>query len=468
MIYPPFLQVVDAPQLRGAVAFSVDTSHVFREDQDICPLVVSDDIRIMPWGADNQMPFKVMDLIDADETLSTCANFNAEVAYGAGLRYKQLFNREELEAWYEKSVVTSAVNTSLRNPHSSLEGNSSLLTPVSSLLKPRTELDTFLEENNIDSLFFGQCADMKMFDFCVTVIFLSRQGKITHAVRKNAAYCRLSVADSSGRIPSVVYANWRNSVTAEDCEVIPLLDTDRPLSDLRARWAKNQRVRKYAILSRVPKVSSTYYPIPAYASIFRSDWYDIKRLIGKAKKAKLKNSAPIKYHIEVSSGYWQKAVDKAGITDPEEAKEYVKKLQEEMIDFLTGAENSGKVLFSSTLITPDGREIPEVKVTKISDEKEGGDYTTDIQEAVNMICFAMRVHSNLVGSVPGKSQSNNSGSDKRELYTIAQTLQKPYHSILLQPHRLICDFNGFNAVPKIDIIQLTTLDQHKDAQTSDL
>lgn len=434
MTYTPFLQVVDAPQLRGAVAFSVDTSQVFREDQDICPLVVSDDIRVMPWGADNWMPFNVMDLIDADETLSTCANFNAEVAYGAGLRYEPLLNREECH---------------------SLEQNLS-------------ELDTFLDENNIDSLFFGQCADMKMFDFCVTVIFLSRQGKITHAVRKNAAYCRLSVADRSGRIPSVVYANWRNNVTASDCEVIPLLDPDRPLSDLRARWAKNQRVRKYAILSRVPKVSSTYYPIPAYASIFRSDWYDIKRLIGKAKKAKLKNSAPIKYHIEVSSGYWQKAVDKAGITDPEKASEFIKKLQEEMIDFLTGAENSGKVLFSSTLITPDGREIPEVKVTKISDEKEGGDYTTDIQEAVNMICFAMRVHSNLVGSVPGKSQSNNSGSDKRELYTIAQTLQKPYHSILLQPHRLICAFNGFNALPKIDIIQLTTLDQHKDAQTSDL
>lgn len=42
---------------------------------------------------------------------------------------------------------------------------------------------------------------------------------------------------------------------------------------------------------------------------------------------------------------------------------------------------------------------------------------------MNMMCFTMRVHSNLVGSVPGKSQTNNSGSDKRELYTIAQALQ---------------------------------------------
>ena len=47
----------------------------------------------------------------------------------------------------------------------------------------------------------------------------------------------------------------------------------------------------------------------------------------------------------------------------------------------------------------------------IETDKEGGDWATDIVEAINMICFTMRVHSNLVGSVPGKLQTNNSGSD---------------------------------------------------------
>ena len=68
-----------------------------------------------------------------------------------------------------------------------------------------------------------------------------------------------------------------------------------------------------------------------------------------------------------------------------------------------------------------------------------------------MICFNMRVHSNLVGSVPGKAQSNNSGSDKRELYTIAQALQKPYHDLLFTVHRII--------------IRFTTLDSHRDTAT---
>ena len=82
-----------------------------------------------------------------------------------------------------------------------------------------------------------------------------------------------------------------------------------------------------------------------------------------------------------------------------------------------------------------------------------------------MMCFTMRVHSNLVGSVPGKTQTNNSGSDKRELYTIAQALQKPYHDLLFNVHRLIIRFNKWDdVVPTCPFIQLTTLDENKDAK----
>jgi hypothetical protein len=77
----------------------------------------------------------------------------------------------------------------------------------------------------------------------------------------------------------------------------------------------------------------------------------------------------------------------------------------------------------------------------------------------------MRVHSNLVGSVPGKSQTNNSGSDKRELYTIAQALQKPYHDILFAVHRIIIRFNGWKgAYPDCPFIMLSTLDENRDAK----
>ena len=77
----------------------------------------------------------------------------------------------------------------------------------------------------------------------------------------------------------------------------------------------------------------------------------------------------------------------------------------------------------------------------------------------------MRVHSNLVGSAPGKAHSNDSGSDKRELYTIAQALQKPYHDLLFLVHRIIIKFNGWKgAYPDCPFIMLSTLDENKDAK----
>lgn len=139
--------------------------------------------------------------------------------------------------------------------------------------------------------------------------------------------------------------------------------------------------------------------------------------------------------------------------------------KQRIIDFLTGAENSGKVWFSTFYISPDGKEQHDVFINKADNTKEGGDWETDIQEAINMVCFTMRVHSNLVGSVPGKAQSNNSGSNKRELYTIAQALQKPYHDMLFRPHQIIIRHNRWQgAYPECPFVMLTTLDQHTDAK----
>jgi len=73
--------------LNASAAFQVDSGKVFKEDTDIMPVIVDDKLRYMPWGGDNAMPFNILELIESDETLSTCQQFNAEVCYGSGLKY---------------------------------------------------------------------------------------------------------------------------------------------------------------------------------------------------------------------------------------------------------------------------------------------------------------------------------------------------------------------------------------------
>lgn len=422
-----FNSVESLPGYEARAAFTVDASAVFREETDTIPIAVDDDLSYMPWGVDNQMPFEVLSLVEKDETLATCQMFNAEVCYGSGLRYD--------------TCVASA--------------------PV------RAEVEDFCLDNDLASYFLGVSQDLKHFGMAVSVIILNAEGtRVVRLLRKEACYCRFTPADQSGRIAKVLYANWRKSVTSRSAiEEIEMLDPSAPWHDLQSRLASGTRHRKFALVSRVPTVDSTYYPIPYYGALFKGKWYNIKQLIGIAKEAKLRNSAPIKYHIEVGSKYWESIFRAEGITDRRLQQERIVREKQQILDFLTGAENSGKAWFSTFYVTPDGHEQHDVVISKIDDSKEGGDWQTDIQEAINMICFTLRVHSNLVGSVPGKGQTNNSGSDKRELYTIAQALQKPYHDLLFPIHRIIIRLNRWKGVTvDVPFIQLTTLDEHKDAK----
>jgi hypothetical protein len=51
------------------------------------------------------MPFKILNLIEKDETLATCQCFNAEVCYGSGLQY----NCSETTAAYVRDEVENFI-----------------------------------------------------------------------------------------------------------------------------------------------------------------------------------------------------------------------------------------------------------------------------------------------------------------------------------------------------------------------
>lgn len=424
------------PMLNARVAFVSKTTEVFRDSGHFDTRITPDGKEYVSWGGSDQLPYDIIRLIEADETLATCQLFNAEVCYGSGLRY-----------------CTEAATESVKK-----------------------EVEEFLLDNPLPDYFLGVCQDLKLFNFAVSVIILNEDGdRIVELYRKPACYCRFAPADpTTGRLTKIIFGQFRDSQPGDKFEEIELLDPRSPWRDLQQRMGRRAsrkgeptKERKFAILTRFPGVDSPYYPIPHYAALFKGSWYNIKRLIGEAKKSKLQNAAPIKYVIEVSQRYWEKVFQEKKAVTAEAQQKAMNDRKREMMEFLTDHENSGAVLFSGKNISPDGKgESSDIVVNPIdSKTKEGGDWESDIAEAVNMVCFTMRVHSNLVGSVPGKAQTNNSGSDKRELYTIAQALQKPYHDLLFIVHDIIIRYNGWKEVhPDCPFIQLTTLDEHADAK----
>ena len=390
-----------------------------------------------PWGADNHLPFKIRDLVGSDEVTAQNKFFNVLACYGAG------------------PVLNGA------------DGQPTTL-PNALRFKRRTGLGTF---------FLEQITDMKYYFMSVCVVILSRDGtQINRLVHKDACFCRLAKADKAGRINYVYYANWeKGNLQKDDIERIPLLREDDPIGDLMVkmgrepgqdgRCAVRAPLRKFAVLLRFPTVGCQYYPTPYYAAMFRGGSYFEKRLISAAKIAKIRNHASVKYQVEVENKYWQKIISEERITDPLKIKERIKKEKENIRDFVAGVHNSGKAWITGYYVDPLGHEVRDIRVVNIEGSKEGGDYADDINVAANTLCYADNTHPNLVGAVPGKSQSNNSGSDKRELFTMKQALETAFHDLLLRPVEMVCEFNGWQGVtPAVPMIMLTTLDEHKDAK----
>ncbi len=388
------------------------------------------------WGFNDQLPYTVTELLQADEVTAQNKLFNVITCYGAGIR--------------------------LEDPRG--PGH-----PVPEAVSE------WAWRQNLPAYWLEQATDMKHYYFSVSVLILSQDGRrVNRIVHKDACYCRLAPADEQGRIHHLYYANWRDrSPKPGTVERIALLDLNDPLGDLRQRMGLEPnrygitrsapvRDRKFAILTRFPTPGCEYYPVPYYAAIFRGGSYDEKRLISTGKRAKLRNSSTVKYQVEVEHDYWTRLCTERGLVDPQEMANAIRSEKEKIRDFVGGIENSGKVWITGYYVNPDGKEVRDIRITLIEGAKEGGDWADDLQAAANTICYGDNIHPNLVGATPGKSQMNNSGSDKRELYVMKQALEMPWHDLMLRPLETALRFNGWRVRPVVPLVQLTTLDEHRD------
>ena len=404
------------------------------------------DYSYVSWGDDNNLPFKLRRLIRKNMVTARSQAFNIQACYGQGVRFVDRITKQDVD------------NDDIRE---------------------------FCMANASHETFLEQCTDMKYYFFNVCTIVLSRDyKKIVNIRRQDVCYCRLGYP-VEGTIPYVIIGDFKNNLSPNKARMIPLLDIYNPLQDLQTRTGQIQDYKtgapivkenlpknyEYAILCRIPTPGALIYPIPYYASIFEDAWYDIYTLIGLGKRWLIKNTSAPRMQIEVHNDYFTSVCQAEGITEPTKIKARIKQEQQNIIDFVCGVENAGKALITKYYIDPNGKENRMVRVFNLNEngKKEGGDWSDDMSEASNALCFALGVHPNLIGATPGKSQMNNSGSDKRELFILKQSLEKACHDIMLKPWHVVLHYNGWaekGITVDVPMIELTTLDKNKDQQTS--
>lgn len=437
--------IEDAMQIEAEVSthYKHDTVGVYESMDDIQTTFVRVGGRwyeYVDFGKDNLAPYRNQQLIEDNMVMSGCQLFNIQSCYGQGIRF---LDRETGEMTEDK------------------------------------EIRNFCLHNAIHHHWLRMSTDIKYNFFSVLVIHLSRDhSKIVQIRMRNACDCRFTKRNRFGQIEHVLVGDFRNG-RSETIEAIPLLDEIDPLGDLEYRMGKaphiytSEKIKeppmgtccKFAILCLVPTPGYRYYPIPYYASIYRDAWYDIYRLIGIGKRYMIKNTSAPRIQVEVHRTYWDNVCRDENITDKVKRAERIKLERRRITEFCTKPENAGKAWITSYDTVLEGKEIRMVRVYTLGDgKKEGGDWSEDMGEAANSLCFAMGVHPNMVGATPGKSQMNNSGSDKRELFNLKQAIEKPWHDVMEVPYHVLMHFNGWDEKFDINVpmIEMTTLDKDKE------
>lgn len=443
--------VIDIPIDRGAADF-FDSMTVYpeKEKQYTTTVNIGDNgYSIVNYGANNNIPYRLTELVEKNSVMLQNKYFNLLTCYGRGLEYMDVATRGE-----KKQLPTAD-----------------------------KEICRFLLRNNIKKFFAEQIVDMKYFAFAVCVIILSRdRQRIVKIVHKDACNVRFEEPDDGGRVEHIFFADWDDNSQPENIEMIPLLDENDPVGDLMARTSKEKdelgifkpdsvKNHKYAVVVRIPTPNCRLYPTPYWTGVMRDGWYNIYQLLTNAKVAKLKNGLSLRYHVEVNQEFWVNRARAQGIQEGTAAfTEMKKSFLESIKDCLAGSENSDKMVWSEFRTSVDGKELHNLVINTIDTTKAGNEYNDDIAEVSNMLCYDDNVHPNLAGANPGKSQMNNSGSDKRELFTMKQALETMTHDLLLMPHRLIIAYNGWEdkVYPDVPMIILTTLDKNTDAKETSM
>jgi hypothetical protein len=401
--------------------------------------------KVVPWGDSNTLPSEIVTKVQTSPDLSSGMLFNIQATFGDGIMPCRISYDEK----GEKKVVPVMDNK---------------------------EINSFFEYNDINGFLIEQITDLSYFYNIFPEIILNRDTgnnrKVVELNHKEAAFSRWSeMNEKTGKIEYHLYnADW--GTKNDNIEVTPVLDSRRPVYDLLERMGrsprsngtfKDDRQFRYIVPVNFPTPGRTYYQRPYWYSIIESGWYDFAIQIPKFKKYVLENGMTIKYIIYLSDDYFPDIFAREGLTTEAAQKDRIALEYTNFNTYLTGMENQGKSMISFTKTSPDGKKEYRVEIKAVENNFKGGEYLDDSSEVSNMIAYSLGVHPSLIGASPGKTGGSMSGTDKRELYIIKQSLLKPIRDRLLKPLYLIKIINRWPedihfVIPNIE---LTTLDKNK-------
>lgn len=330
------------------------------------------------------------------------------------------------------------------------------------------EVVDFLEQNNQFIQTYGWIRDSLAFGRPIGRIALNRKGdKIASFQRDDITETRLAKKDSRGRINNIWYSGQWEKVRGPLDEYVfsvPLLDVNNPSNALLSRMKGGDTAREFSIT--VPHVAwgRQYYPngcwIPSYK------WVKIAQSIPEMKAAMFENSTRIKLQVKILNTFWDNrfGTQWKAFTDEEKEKKQ-QEVYEEINNYLVGAKNAGKTLFTTMYRDRDGKTYSDIEIVSIEDTTKPGEYLPDSAAANSEIAIACNYNLTMNGGNQknGLYSENQGGSNVREASTLTVIQGEKERQEVRYLMNIIKYFNGWDRTyPGMDFIIpgsiLTTLD----------
>jgi len=350
------------------------------------------------------------------------------------------------------------------------------------------DVSDFTKKNNLDLILLKLFGDMCSLGICFPEIQLSQdpltkdsrvwKPKATGMDYRSSLTCRLERMDDDNRINYVYVSNrWQDDKlvdTKEDLTMsaIRALDPTHPLNTLdgdvrKARLRKTKiadRPTRFILPSYYPTLGRPYYPQPSWWSIFGGDIYNYASTIISDRATRKKNSNSFGRIIYVHLDYLNKLYQQERCNTSAERGAIRDQIFDEINTFLNDRGNSGQSLLSFSFTGADGKQHDAYRIVEIPYNSKGtaDANKTELEEVASIIFFALEIHPDLIGAVPGRSGSSG-GTYQREMYLLKQLQMAPTQNIVLKALEVISQFNEWDShlVWRVKQMTLTTLDRNK-------
>lgn len=368
------------------------------------------------WGDDNLFPKRVKEDIAKVGVMKRALKLRRDIHFGQGL------------ITYKEEIIEGKVR----------------LTPVRF-----PEFEEFRRMTWFDRTYLQLIGDFERYWNIFPELIFDRKGEKIAAIRRlDPHHCRWErMNESSLRIENLFLSKRWPRPQEGEYKKIPALDVDLPLLDLQGRVAlgKVKPGSSFILPVRLQEDGNTYYD-EAYWNSIRESWLPIASNVPAMKLAIMKNQMVLKYHIQIPYDYWPwRFKDEWENWDAKTRQKKVKEVLDEMNEFLTDVDNSGKGFISMYATDPgSGKKIGEWIITPIDNKLKDDAYLPDSQAANSEILFATGIDGTLIGqNSPGGSREG-SGSNKREAFAIAQALIAADRMMVRSVLEFIRDFNGWD------------------------